>query len=133
MFLLIISEEKKQQPLSLLSSPKNFGNPPLSLSKKLEIPPQKKKIPQSLTLFQFLFVFFANPWPRATSAEAASRLQMRFRPANVPSGEDRVAWDQPGTRLRSGGKGQKRGEKVVRQLKKNRYRGCFMIGVHFGE
>ena len=26
---------------------------------------------------------------RATSTEAASRLQIRFRPANVPSGEDR--------------------------------------------
>ena len=48
MLLLIISGEKKIA--TLLSSLKNFGKPPLPLSKKLEIPPPKKN-PQSLTLF----------------------------------------------------------------------------------
>ena len=71
---------------TLLSSLKNFGKPPLSLSKKLEIPPPKKS---SVSYFILVFFFLANPCTRATSAEAASRLQMRFKPANVPSGEDR--------------------------------------------
>lgn len=83
MLLLIISEEKKYQPSFRLS--KILVNP-LVPFQKIGDPPQKN--PQSLTLFSFFF-FFANPCTRATSAEAASRLQMRFKPPNVPSGEDR--------------------------------------------
>ena len=71
---------------TLLSSLKNFGKPPCPFPKNWRSPP---KNPQSLTLFSFFFFFFANPCTRTTSAEAASRLQMRFKPANVPSGEDR--------------------------------------------
>ena len=77
---------------TLLSSLKNFSKPPLSLSKKLEMPPSQKKILSLLLHFSFFFFFFLQTHARerrATSAEAASRLQIRFRPANVPSGEDR--------------------------------------------
>ena len=146
MLLLIISGEKKQQPSFRLS--KILVNPPCPFPKNWRSPPPKK-ILSLLFHFSFfvLFFFFANPCTRATSDEHrsckpfANTLQACERPQRRrPSRRDGffrmykgVASDQPGTRFRSGGKGQKRGEKVVRQLKKNRYRGFFMTGVHFGE
>ena len=60
---------------------------PLVPFQKIGDPPPKK-IP-SLLVYILFFFFFANPCTRATSAEVASRLQMRFKPANVPSREDR--------------------------------------------
>ena len=138
MLLLIISEEKKYQPSFRLS--KILVNP-LVPFQKIGDPPQKKS---SVSYFIFVF-FFCKPMhasdERRSRKPFANALQARERPQRRrPSRRDgffrrykRVAWDQPGTRLRSGGKGQKRGEKVVRQLKKNRYRDFFMISVHFGE
>ena len=72
---------------TLLSSLKNFGKPPCPFPKNWRSPPKKSSV--SYFIFFFFFFFFANPCTRTTSAEAASRLQMRFKPANVPSGEDR--------------------------------------------
>ena len=87
MLLLIISGEKNSNPRPSFRLSKILVNPPCPFPKNWR--PQKQ-IVSLLLYFSFCcFFFFANPCTRATSAEAASRLQIRFRPANLPSGEDR--------------------------------------------